>query len=91
MIIYRGWGMLGILLPVFIILGSIFFFSDDGNGTRQLMLGSLIVSGILIIVIALLVNRNKDKKHDLYFIPLKIWGIIWLLVGVGGLVYGYLK
>ena len=31
MIISRGWGLLGLLLPIAVVLLGIYFFSPDGN------------------------------------------------------------
>jgi len=47
------------------------------------------VSGIILVPLGLLLNRN-GKKHDLYFIPLVAWGIIWIAVALGFLIFKHL-
>ncbi len=82
MIISRGWGLLGLLLPILVILTGIYFFSNDGNATKPLLAYSLMISGVLNIFSGIIFHQKSDKKHDLFFMPLSIWGIIWIVLGL---------
>ncbi|MDN3593497.1 hypothetical protein [Zunongwangia endophytica] len=82
MIISRGWGLLGLLIPITILLGGIHFFSDDGNASRTIIANSLIISGILNLFTGIIIHQKSNKNHDLFFMPLSIWGIIWIILGL---------
>ncbi|SFW59298.1 hypothetical protein SAMN02927921_02569 [Sinomicrobium oceani] len=90
MIIFRGWGILALLIPVFSIIAGLLLFSNDGNASRKLLMGSIIFSGILTLISGILLKQKTNRKHDLYYIPLNIWGIIWLVLGVVGMIYTYM-
>lgn len=82
MIISRGWGLLGLLVPMAVLLLGIYFFSTDGNATKPILSFGLIISGILTSVIGISFHKKRNNKHDLFFMPLSIWGIIWIVLGV---------
>lgn len=89
MLIYRGWGVLAFLVPIVCIIIGISLFGENGNSTLRGFLYSLLVSGIILVPLGLLLNRN-GKKHDLYFIPLVAWGTIWIVVALGFLAFKHL-
>lgn len=89
MLIYRGWGILAILIPIVCTLIEISLFGVAGNSTLRGFLYSLLVSGLIIVPLGLFLKR-KEKKHDLYFIPLFIWGLIWIVVALGFLLAKHL-
>ncbi|MEH6307029.1 hypothetical protein RYH73_15380 [Olivibacter sp. CPCC 100613] len=82
MLIYRGWGVLALLIPILCVIVDIAFFGEAGNSTLRGFLYSLLVSGILIVPLGLYLKR-RGRKHDLYFIPLFFWGIVWIVVALG--------
>lgn len=82
MIISRGWGLLGLLLPIAVVLLGIYFFSPDGNTTKPILAFGFVISGILTAVIGVIFQKKSNNKHDLFFMPLSIWGIIWIVLGV---------
>ena len=82
MLIYRGWGILAILIPIVCVMIGISLFGEAGNSTLRGFLYSLLVSGIIIVPLGLYLKR-KGRKHDLYFIPLFVWGIVWITVAFG--------
>lgn len=80
-LIWRGWGLLALvaLLP---FLGSIVALLDlDTKWPAFLaMLLSLILSRAGCIAGGMRLNRPQ-YAHDLYFIPLQVWGWAYLIVG----------
>ena len=82
MIISRGWGLLGLLLPIAVELLGIYFFSPDGNTTKPILAFGFVISGILTTVIGVIFQKKSNNKNDLFFMPLSIWGIIWIVLGV---------
>lgn len=87
MIISRGWGVLAFLIPITIILLGISFFGKNGNATLSILFYSLIIAGTLTFLLGLIFKKKSIKKHDLYFLPLQIWGVIWLIIGIIGAIY----
>jgi len=92
MIVSRGWGILALLIPISMMLVFISLGNDkDNNMTLEQVLYALIVSGLILLMFGTLLKNKTTKKHDMYFISLPIWGIIWLIIGLVGLGYLYLK
>jgi hypothetical protein len=89
MIIYKGWGPLALLIPVFAILIGIFFFGKNGNSSLELFLYCLLCSAPLIYIIGIRLNRKS--VNDLYFIPLQYWGIIWGVVAAAILIFKFIQ
>jgi hypothetical protein len=89
MIIYKGWGPLALLIPVATILIGIFFFGKNGNAGLELFLYCLLCSAPLVFITGLRLNRKS--VHDLYFIPLQYWGIIWGVIAAAILIYKYVQ
>ncbi|MEH6656263.1 hypothetical protein [Leeuwenhoekiella marinoflava] len=82
MIITRGWGILGLLIPIAGILLGITFYGVDGNATLSILAYSLIGSGSITTLLGIVLQKKSLKKHDLYFLPLSVWGFIWIVAGV---------
>jgi len=82
MIISRGLGLLGLLFPIIVLLLAIYVFSSDGNATKPMLAFGLVISGILTVFFGLILYKKSNKKHDLFFMPLGIWGIIWIILGL---------
>lgn len=89
MLIYKGWGIMAFMVPIICVLIGIYFFGENGNSSLRGFLYSLLLSGIILVPLGLLLNRN-GKKHNLYFIPLAAWGAIWIVVALGFLVFKHL-
>ncbi|WP_442588778.1 hypothetical protein ACSBL2_22335 [Pedobacter sp. AW31-3R] len=80
MLIYRGWGILAILIPLCTILAGIYFFGLNGNSSLELFLYSLLASAPMVFFLG--IGLNRKSRHDLYFIALQYWGIIWAVVAI---------
>jgi len=89
MIIYKGWGPLALLIPVFTILIGIFFFGKNGNSSLELFLYCLLCSAPLVYIIG--IRLNKKSVNDLYFIPLQYWGIIWGIIAMAILIFKFIQ
>lgn len=87
MLIYRGWGFLALLIPIIMILTGIYFFGIKGNASYQIMSYSVLAAAPVTFFIGIWLN--KKKIHDLYFIKLHYWGVIWAIVGFGMLAIKY--
>jgi len=89
MIWSRGWGILALLTPILVNLIIIALYGKTGNSSLEQFLYSLLSSGVLLIGVSFFLDKNK--KHDLYYISIRLWGGIWIAVSVIALLYQYLK
>lgn len=85
MMIYRGWGFIALLIPVCTILAGTYFFGVNGNTSLEVFLYSLLASAPIVFFLGLWMN--KKSRHDLWFIPLQYWGLIWALIALGVLAF----
>ncbi|MFS0874027.1 hypothetical protein [Paenibacillus xylanilyticus] len=96
MILWKGWGILGIIFPVVVagLLASLGF--TDENARWYYFIG-LALSAILIWFIGKHLNKDKDEvfthektgqryklgnRHTLFFIPLQYYAIVYLILGI---------
>lgn len=89
MLIYRGWGFLALLIPILAMLVGIFFFGVKGNISYEIMAYSILAAAPITFFLGIWLNRKTI--HDLYFIRLQYWGLVWGLVALGMLIFKYLK
>ncbi|WP_316839103.1 hypothetical protein [Pedobacter gandavensis] len=89
MLIYRGWGFLALLIPTITILTGIYFFGVKGNASYEIFIYSVLAAAPITFFLGIWLN--KKSIHDLYFLRLQYWGLIWAAVGIGMLVFKYLK
>jgi len=89
MLLYRGCGFLALLIPAITMLIGIYFFGVSGNISYDIMLYSILAAAPITFALGLWLN--KKKVHDLYFIKLQYWGLIWGVVAIGMMVFKYLK
>jgi len=104
MLIWRGWGILGLLIPVFtgtVINESVSSYLDVHNYAMSSPWAyvAMLMPGAVAVwflgrwlelrdapqrVLNLETNETMHlvKKHDLFWIPLKYWGLVCLAVGV---------
>jgi hypothetical protein len=85
MLIYRGWGILALLIPICMILIGISLFGKDGNSSFELFLYSLLCSAPVIFITGVLLNRKS--QHDLYNIKLQYWGIAFGVIAITLLIF----
>ncbi|WP_316752667.1 hypothetical protein [Pedobacter gandavensis] len=88
MLIYRGWGFLALLIPVITMLTGIYFFGVKGNISYELFLYSILAAAPVTFLLGIWLN--KKSIHDLYFIRLQYWGLIWGVVAIGLFAFKYL-
>ncbi|ALL06363.1 hypothetical protein AQ505_13160 [Pedobacter sp. PACM 27299] len=89
MLLYRGWGFLALFIPAITMLIGIYFFGVSGNISYDIMLYSILAAAPITFALGLWLN--KKKVHNLYFIKLQYWGLIWGVVAIGMIVFKYLK
>jgi len=78
--IYRGWGILALLIPVCFLLAGISLYGVDGNLSLEVFLYSLLASGPVVYFLGIWLNRKS--RHDMWFISMQYWGIIWAVIAV---------
>lgn len=96
MILWKGWGIIGIVFPVLVaaLLASLGF--SDENGRWYYLIG-LTLAAIPVWFIGKHLNRDKDEvftnektgqqyklgnRHTLFFIPLQYYAIVYPILGV---------
>jgi hypothetical protein len=86
MIIWRGYGFLAIVMLVPFV-GSFAVFGDmlQPRAFFLALAGSLLLGGFVCIYAGILLNRDS-YEHTLYFIPLQVFG--WLYLGFCAFVAG---
>jgi len=83
--IYRGWGLVALLIPIFAILLGTSFFGVNGNLSLEILLYSLLVSAPIVFILG--IWMNKKSRHDMWFLPVQYWGIIWAVIAIGVLAF----
>ncbi|MEN5435169.1 hypothetical protein ABE545_16160 [Sphingobacterium faecium] len=78
--IYKGRGVIALLIPVCAILVGIYFFGTNGNSSLQLFLYSLLASTPILFILGIIMNKNA--RHEMWFIPVQYWGIIWAVIAL---------
>ncbi|UZJ64460.1 hypothetical protein OKW96_19130 [Sphingobacterium sp. KU25419] len=80
MIIYKGWGFIALLIPLCAILLGIYFFGTNGNSSLEVFLYSLLASAPVVFMVGIWMNRKSH--HDMWFIRVQYWGIIWAVIAL---------
>lgn len=95
MVIWKGWGILGLIIP-FLVLVLINSMELNDSIASWINFVGLILSGIAVWSIGKRLNSRKDEvftsektgaqfklgnQHTLFFIPLQYWAIVYLFTG----------
>ena len=62
-----------------------FFFGVNGNLSLEILLYSLLVSAPIVFILG--IWMNKKSRHDMWFLPVQYWGIIWAVIAIGILAF----
>ena len=89
-IFWEGKGLLVMVFVLLCMLPAIMLMEDTADANDQWKLGiSFMVCGFLCVITEQnlkardMDNQREPTKHSFYFIPLRIWGIIFLIGGIG--------
>jgi hypothetical protein len=81
-LVYRGLGVLGIAPPV-LGLAALGFLIDHPLKFAELGGAfALAIAGAILAVTGLCLDRRGDR-HSLYELPLWVWGIGYVVLGLG--------
>lgn len=90
-IVWRGIGIVVPILTFTIAWILSYWYEDTTMGNTSYSGLILILTGSILIPIGIFTWKGKEvkdvgqhyiKKHDFFFIPLLIWGIIFLGLGI---------
>lgn len=92
MLIWSGWGFLAFLIPFFILIATEIISESITGDTSYyqthpaLMLIGLVISAITLFIIEKYSHKKKGK-NTLFFIEIKYWPIILIIIGLVVLMY----
>ncbi|WP_020472799.1 hypothetical protein [Zavarzinella formosa] len=91
-IVWRGYGPLAfipLLLPL-VAFGAMAESNYSGSAAIIVATITLAIGGAGVILVSRLL-KSTGEPNDLYFIPLRYWGLIYIVGGLGLAVWqGYL-